>query len=343
MEFGSDFHTCNYPIGESLLDIYRDANLYIDGRQALIDIIKNNEWECIWVPSYYCYEFIEALLPYTKVRFYDYTPFENLILALNKITVSDKEAIVISNFFGLNDQSHTDLKCAIIEDHSHDLISDWARNSNADWCFASLRKTLPIADGGILWSPKRHNLPPKPKQTTEGEKLAYDRYKAMALKSQYLKGDRIDKDFFREIYIRTENEFDTLPISSISKQSFDIISQLDIEKWYGTKKSNWELAVANILTNCDIKVLTADTNAHNNHPFSIVLKFSSQDIRDKFRTLLIQNKIYPAILWNIPSDKCRLSQDFSNTMLSVHCDARYNSDEMMIMIKRINNIIKCLE
>ena len=165
----------------------------------------------------------------------------------------------------------------------------------------------------------------------------------MALKSQYLKGDRIDKDFFREIYIRTENEFDTLPISSISKQSFDIISQLDIEKWYGAKKSNWELAVANILTNGDIKVLTADTNAHNNHPFSIILRFSTQALRDKFRTLLIQNKIYPAILWNIPSDKCSISQDFSNTMLSIHCDARYNSEEIMIMIKRINNIIKCLE
>ena len=343
MEFGSDFHACNYPIGESLLDIFRDANLYIDGRQALIDIIKDNEWECIWVPSYYCYEFIEALLPYTKVRFYDYTPFENLNLIFNKITISDKEAIVVSNFFGLNYQSYNDIKCTIIEDHSHDLISDWARNSDADWCFASLRKTLPIADGGILWSPKRHSLPLKPRQTTEGEKLASDRYKAMALKSQYLEGNRIDKDFFREIYIRTENEFDTLPISSISKQSFDIISQLDIKKWYNTKKNNWELAVANIRTNKDIKVLTSTTNIHNKHPFSIVLKFSSQDVRDKFRTLLIQNKIYPAILWSIPSDKCSISQNFSNTMLSIHCDARYDSDEMMIMIKRINNIIKCLE
>lgn len=343
MEFGSDFHVCNVPIGESLLDIYRDANLYIDGRQALIDVIKHNEWECIWLPSYYCYEFIEALVQYTKVKFYDYTPFENLNLALNKITISNKDALVISNFFGLNDQSYIDFKCTIIEDHSHDLISGWARNSNADWCFASLRKTLPIADGGILWSPKHHNLPIKPTHTIEGDKLATERYRAMALKSQYLEGHKIDKNLFRDIYIRTENEFGALPISSISKQSFDIISQLDIVKWYNTKRKNWKLAVANISTNNDIKVLTDSANVHNNHPFSIVLKFSSQDIRDKFRTLLIQNKIYPAILWSIPFDKYSISQDFSNTMLSIHCDARYDSEEMMIMINRINNIIKCLE
>lgn len=343
MEFGSDFHLCAYPIGKSILDIYQNANLYIDGRQALIDIVKQNQWERIWVPSYYCYEFVESIRPYIEVKYYNYTPFEDLNQALDKITISDKEAIVISNFFGLNDQSHNYLKGTVIEDHSHDLISDWARNSNADWCFASLRKTLPVADGGILWSPKHYNLPRQPRHTEAGDKLADDRYRAMALKSQYLEGTKIDKDVFREIYIRTENEFDMLPISCISKQSFDIISQLDIEKWYNTKRNNWELAATNIVTTSYIKVLTADTNVHNNHPFSIILMLGSQVLRDKFRTLLIQNKIYPAILWSIPSDKCSLSQDFSNTMLSIHCDARYNSEEMMIMINRINNIIKCLE
>ena len=193
MEFGSDFHLCAYPIGKSILDIYQNANLYIDGRQALIDIVKQNQWERIWVPSYYCYEFVESIRPYIEVKYYNYTPFEDLNQALDKITISDKEAIVISNFFGLNDQSHNYLKGTVIEDHSHDLISDWARNSNADWCFASLRKTLPVADGGILWSPKHYNLPRQPRHTEAGDKLADDRYRAMALKSQYLEVIKKDK------------------------------------------------------------------------------------------------------------------------------------------------------
>lgn len=341
MEFGSDFHLCAYPIGKSILDIYQNANLYIDGRQALIDIVAHNKWECIWIPSYYCYEFIESVKPYIKVKYYNYTPLENIDQVLKDVVVSDNDAIVISNYFGINNQPKIVLKCTVIEDHSHDLISNWARNSNADWCFASLRKTLPIADGGILWSPKRHNLPQKPTHTDKGEKLATRRYEAMALKAQYIDGGKGDKDFYRELYIRTENELDTLPISSISKRSLDIISQLDIEKWYNIKRRNWNLATANIKLNNDILLLTP--NNQDNYPFSIVLKFSSQDTRDRFRILLIQNKIYPAILWSIPSDKCSLSQDFSNTMLSIHCDARYNSEEMMIMINRINNIIKCLE
>ena len=343
MEFGSDFHCCDYPIGNSLLNIYRDANLYIDGRQALIDVVKYNKWECLWVPSYYCYEFVYALNPYTQVKFYDFTPFEDLNQALNNITISKNDAVVVSNFFGLNNQSNISLKCQIIEDHSHDLISDWARNSKADWCFASLRKTLPIPDGGILWSPQHHNLPRKPNHTVEGEVLAFERYNAMTLKYRYLNGDKIDKNIYREIYLKTENRFDTLPISSISKRSLEIISQIDIEKWYNIKRSNWNLAVANIKTNNNIKVLLPDSNIHNNYPFSIVIRFNSQVIRDKFRMLLIHNNIYPAILWSIPFDKCSTSQSFSNTMLSIHCDARYNSEMMMIMIERINNIIKCLE
>lgn len=342
MEFGSDFHYCAYPKGGSLLELLGDVNLYISGRQALIDLIKINNWERILLPSYYCFDFVKSILPYTSVKFYDCIPSSNIEDYFTGLNYSSNEAIIITNYYGMTSRPKLPKNISIIEDHSHDLMSDWAINSNADWCFASLRKTLPIADGGILWSPKGQKLPLKPIHTIEGENFAADRYKAMALKAQYIKGDDIDKDLFRAIYIKTENEFDTLPISSISEHSLNIISQLDIKEWYNRKKRNWNLAIANIKINDNIKVLAPEPSRHNAFPFSIILKFSSHAIRDRFRTLLIQNRIYPAILWSIPSDKHSISQDFSNTMLSIHCDARYNSEEMMIMINRINNIIKCL-
>ncbi len=47
----------------------------------------------------------------------------------------------------------------LIEDHSHDPQSTWATSSTADYAFASLRKTMPISDGAILWSPRGRALP----------------------------------------------------------------------------------------------------------------------------------------------------------------------------------------
>jgi hypothetical protein len=40
----------------------------------------------------------------------------------------------------------------LVEDHSHDPFSPWAVGSSADYAFCSLRKTLPVPDGGLLWS-----------------------------------------------------------------------------------------------------------------------------------------------------------------------------------------------
>ena len=343
MEFGSDFHYCDYTTGRSLLDIYRDANLYIDGRQALIDIIRDNKWRCIWVPSYYCYEFIESVIPYIEVKFYDYTPYEDLTKVIHRLEVSSDDAIVIANFFGISTQYDFSLGCTIIEDHSHDLISDWAKNSKADWCFASLRKTLPIADGGILWSPKGHTLPTQPSHTVKGEELATNRYRAMTMKRQYLNGEKICKEAFREIYIQTENEFGTLPISSISHQSMDILSQLDVTEWYNRKKRNWKFVTENILTDEEIRILMPINCDCSIYPFSIVMQFRTNSMRDNFRSQLIKNEIYPAILWDIPEDKCLSSQDFSRKMLSIHCDGRYSVSDIVVLTDRINNIIQCLK
>jgi hypothetical protein len=68
------------------------------------------------------------------------------------------------NYFGLRTPPDLELPegVEVLEDHSHDPVSAWAEQSSADFCLASLRKTLPINDGGALWSPVGHRLPPAP-------------------------------------------------------------------------------------------------------------------------------------------------------------------------------------
>lgn len=59
------------------------------------------------------------------------------------------------NYFGLRtSRSNQSLPIPVIEDHSHDLLGRWPLYSDADWCIASIRKTLPTIEGGMVWSPK---------------------------------------------------------------------------------------------------------------------------------------------------------------------------------------------
>src|SRR5659263_87127 len=61
-EFGSDFHyyaTNDFKVENELSKL--DASFYANGRQAIQDLIENNSWKRIWIPTYYCYDVIDSI------------------------------------------------------------------------------------------------------------------------------------------------------------------------------------------------------------------------------------------------------------------------------------------
>lgn len=338
LEFGSDFHLCPYPLGRSLTPWGKDANYYIDGRQALLDLLKQQGWQRIWVPSYYCYEFLDSFANHIQIAFYDCNPESDPDAMVGRIAYKKDDVLLRTNYFGLHGfHSSLNLPVEVIEDHSHDLIGEWAMNSNADWCIASLRKTLPIADGGILWSPKHHALPQKPTHTNVSVEFARNRYQAMALKRDYLAGKTGDKQIFRNLYLQTEEQFNLLPISSISEKSYDILSTLNIRKWYKHKQRNWQLFTEHLVSNPYYRILKPEKNGC--YPFSMVIVCRNKAIRSEINSRLISKQIYPAVLWNIPNDNFPESQDFGDRILSLHCDGRYSAEEILMMISKFQTII----
>ena len=70
--------------------------------------------------------------------------------------------------------------------------------------------------------------------------------------------------------------------------------------------------------------------------FSFVLLMESKEQRDAVRKRLIEVHVYPAILWNIPDSASITSKDFSNRMLSIHCDGRYSEDDIRQLAAVLN-------
>jgi len=340
MEFGSDFHRIdNLPKGISMIDLIGSCRLYADGRQALETIALHCNIKRLWMPSYYCHESVTGLKRIgVAVEYYPCNPTDNQDYAITNLKVLPGDGIVRMNFFGMNPKPKTpNGHFILIEDHSHCLTSDWALNSEADWCFASLRKTMPIADGGILWSPKRLTLPEKPNPSQYSIQNACNRYAAMSLKTDYLKGKDIDKQLFLSGFGQTEKIFDSLPIASISQRSRSIVSELDIITWNNIKKSNWDCLCNHVQTNDTCTVLKSQIS--DCRPFSFILIFQSKEIRDIVRLRLINNEVYPAVLWSIPEGNYESSIDFGNKMLSIHCDGRYMETDIIELSNRINKAI----
>lgn len=344
-EFGSDFHYIQPQegCGNTLYDFFPKANMYADGRQALIHLYQSQGWEQLWIPEFFCYDVITSLKEAgLALRFYaDYPDCHEDDKTLEAIQrngyFKPTDAILRVNYYGMRSYRSSDnlSVAAIIEDHTHDLIGGWAIHSQADWCIASLRKTLPLPEGGILWSPIGLKLTKSPESSKENERIATIRWAAMKLKTRYLAGEEIEKAAFRANYVDTEEYFDHVHISSLDVESQEYLKTFDILDWYNKKRENWE-ALRGVRKDGMRVILPENIGCY---PFSIILVFDSILERDRVRKELIANQVYPAILWNVPSPIEGDIFDFSRGMLSIHCDGRYNAEDIQQMKSIIESIL----
>ena len=329
IEFGSDFHYIQ-PSGirnNTLKDFFPSANYYADGRQALIDLYRSQGWQRLWVPEYFCYDVIASLKEAgLELRFYADYPENNDDLDIN---FKPGDALLRVNYFGMRSYRSTDkLMVPVVEDHTHDLIGGWALNSTANWCVASLRKSLPVPEGGMLWSPMGLPLPKAPAVSEENEKIAAIRWEAMRLKARYLAGEDVEKAAFRAGFVDTEEYFDRAEVCALDTESQRFLRSFDIRDWYKRKWENWELLQ-------DIKkdgVRVVRPEGMGCYPFSLILVFMTSEERKRARKALIEKQVYPAILWSMPH--CPADGElfqFSNGMLSIHCDARYTKEDILQM------------
>lgn len=338
-EFGSDFHyieTCRQE-GRTVRDCFPSAQFYADGRQALIAIYKHQNWSRLWVPEYFCFDVLGSLIAGgVVIKYYnDYPGFDDAE-SIKDIPFADGDALLRVNYFGLRGhRTNTGLPVPVVEDHTHDLIGEWAANSDADWCIASLRKSLPIAEGGILWSPKGHVMPAEPECLYDNETVAERRWQAMALKAGYLSTASGTKEVFRKEMIDTEAFFDNASVSSIDERSRNYLDCFDISRWYSLKQRNWQ----ELKDSLSGRFILLEPESHNCNPFSFTILCESADYREELRKRLIDSSIYPAILWDVPSGSSSRVKEVSSRMLSIHCDGRYSVDDIRQMGAMIENVL----
>lgn len=332
-EYGSDFYYFEEDNLSKKTSLFQNEkiSLFFSGRAALFNLldygIRKYNWKKVGFPSYYCHEVIHFCesLP-IEIVYYDYNPFSDVQGV--EWDDNDKNVLINIDFFGVKKLDTSFLtKSVIIDDVTHNLLS--MKESKADYCFGSLRKQLPLGAGGFCMGIKE-DIALSIDSTVLANRTALQKLSAMFLKSEYLLGNFTEKDVFRNLFINAENNFGLAQTNAvlpdiIKNQLFAINEENLIEK----TRNNIARAKNNLqLKNC--RIFSSDKKTE----LGLVLIFEESSLRNELRKYLIDNKIYPAILW--PSQKNEEDMYYENRFLFIHLDFRYSLEDVDFMIVKIN-------
>ena len=348
-EQGSEFHLMESTrSGKRVESPWKsDGLLFGSGRDAIKSILvfgmASMGWRRLWVPAYFCQKVAGALIQ-TGIDvecYYSWYPGETGE-GKREFAVGREDAVLLVNHFGLKSDVKPafDIRnaAAVIEDHTHDPWSPCAFNSGADYCIASLRKTLPVPDGGVLWSPRNRKLPDSPSLTEEHRLAAGNKLEAMELKDLFLQGKMADKSTYRTLSLSGEADLCGRDLSAVSEWTAEKLGEFPVIEWREARKRNHDVMRQALSPVKWLRVVSSSAGA-GIVPFSCILLFDSPERREFVRTKLIDASIYPAILWSLEKPAVQGIPDehkeASRRMLSIHCDMRYSTDDMELVAERI--------
>lgn len=342
------------------------ASLWHSGRDALRAVLRAlpRPPRRVFFPSFYCQDVYDACERDVELAVYADDP-RSATLDARSLEALDGAApadvVIVSNTFALRGAASpvpSDLAnrlaskgVLVIEDHTHDPFSAWARGSTADHAFASLRKWLPLPDGGVAWSPSgRASAPPAPAfdpYAAHGKAAAVtlDRLTGMLMKQRYLAGEAVDKEAFRARSIAGEQAIghDRSIAAPMSPLSRALLAVLPTDDWYQARLSNHRVFVEALGDAAHLSLRILSASAPEGHaPFAIALELASEALRDKMKRGLVEERVYPAILW--PIDGGRIASfpsahaELSRRVLCLHCDHRYGPEDMT----RLASIVKAV-
>lgn len=343
-EIGGMFHLQDFPRqGVDPWPVRR--SFFGSGRAALIALcrrwIEAHSRARLLVPEYFCSEVVCYLrnggIP---IAFYADNP-QRIGPELDRLPVSSSDMVLAVNYFGVRSSEcwgawrDGNPGIALIEDHTHDPQSRWARSSMADFAFASLRKTLPVPDGAIAWSPRDLPLPEvAPDRVNFASSL---QLAAMLYKRRYLGYSETRPELkaaFLRLQERSEKELREFNNEAMSAWSLDHVRHGIPTAWRCRRERNVRSLLLRAPCIRGGKPLFTSWPA-GHCPFNAVYVFDDERAREITRKRLVSAQVYTPVHWQLRYGGDVASVDLSKRILTIPLDFRCSEPG----IRRIASIL----
>lgn len=328
-------HTCRrFSIPTEFSAVFTDS-----GRTALRVAIRSlglGQGDAVLLPAYLCWTVVEA---FTRegVRPIFYSVGEGFRTSLNDILERGRhaKAVLVVDFFGF----HSDLRrhlsdlraegLQIIYDVSHSLIEALTNPlGHVDAYVASLRKVLPVPDGGVtLLRDADEGL--RLAWPTEPSAHAWTRIAAMILKEAWFRQPSTMKPGFREMALEAEALLDkSSTIGGLSPVTRTLLPLFDLDYLAARRRENYAM----------LAEFSRDWPSGISCPFGLPddsecpLGFPIlTKRRNVLRKFLIAHRVFPPVHWVLDRQLFRdfpVSLYISERILTIPCDHRYASSDM---------------
>jgi dTDP-4-amino-4,6-dideoxygalactose transaminase len=354
-EVGSEFDWSNSAIaGSTVPNMFPDRHeLFSTATGILLSIhqlLKAGKAPVrVHLPSLFCMHVASHIQKVAEICWYRDLPTEPTP-DFDSLRPHPGDLVVAVNLFGIRQQKpwqdwlqhHQDV--VLIEDHTHDPFSNWAEQSTAHYAIASLRKTLPIPDGAIVWSPQGIELPKPSLAQPWG---TYYKLMAMLLKRAFLDGAEISKDTYRLLQTQGEKYLSDETDAGVSIFTREILNCLNISELRQRREANIKQFIELIsrTENPDWKPLFKSWFL-GTVPFNSVLVCQNNQIREELRQFLVNCNIFPAVHWQQPlggiSSHDKIAIDLSNRILTIPLDYRYSSEDISQISRKTNEFSSIL-
>lgn len=282
------------------------------GRFCLEYILRCRKYSKIYVPYYTCDSAVEPII---KMGIsYEFYRINNEYHIIDDITLSGNEALMYTNYWGLQSEYCTQLA----KKYGNHLILDYtqaffAKPINGIDTFYSCRKFFGVPDGGYLYSDIQVDLEIE-------QDFSYSRMDSL-VKRIDLSPEQGYNDFHR-----CSEEFHHLPIRNMSKFTKRMMTAIDYEEIAKKRRRNYEI----LRKSLGGKELLDDE-------VPMVFPYLAND-GQSLRKKLIQNKIFVAKYWpNVEEwvGENALETWMANNILPLPIDQRYGVEDMQRIINTI--------
>lgn len=289
------------------------------GRGALQSILHvacdSNDEGTVWMPSYYCWDVTRYIADGRRVRTYPSTPTG----VCYPSEFADGDVLVITSYFGQRPQTPSTEAASVLLDTTHDPLADWAKSFPAGWVFGSLRKTLPMSEGGYVADRLSDQQLVLKRARIKGDDEYQRGLAAIQAKAKWLIDGHGSKSEFYLALQQHEEAFAHLEPTQMSETASEFLRTLPVRHWRHQRIQNA----------AHLRATLGDAPAFQALPstFGVPLLMRTPAEAEEVKRTLIENEIYPAVIWPQP-DEMHSETMISKRLLLLHTDHRYGSAEM---------------